>query len=275
MKSILFGMMTMAQGVNVPLPVVAVTEPIGDDATCLIEANDVVDVAPGTSGIISSLLVSRGDTVTEGQTVASLRADIERASLKLAEARAANAAGIKAAEARVGFESRRRERAKVLSSRDVLTQTALDEAETDYQTASMNLSEARKIREIARLEVDRQKAIIAEKTIISPVNGVVVDVSASEGEFGKEGEILMVLAEIDPLRVQAFLPIRHYGLIKVGDTALITPDGLMTQNVTATVTAVDQVLDAASGTFGAVLELPNPERKIPAGLKCQISFVIQ
>jgi hypothetical protein len=35
---------------------------------------------------------------------------------------------------------------------------------------------------------------------------------------------------------------------------------------------VDRVIDAASGTFGVRLELPNRERKIPAGVRCRVRF---
>jgi multidrug efflux pump subunit AcrA (membrane-fusion protein) len=40
----------------------------------------------------------------------------------------------------------------------------------------------------------------------------------------------------------------------------------------ATVTTVDSMIDAASGTFGVRLELPNPGLRIPAGAKCKIAF---
>jgi hypothetical protein len=35
---------------------------------------------------------------------------------------------------------------------------------------------------------------------------------------------------------------------------------------------VDKVIDAASGTLGVRLQMPNPDNKIPAGLKCSVSF---
>ena len=41
---------------------------------------------------------------------------------------------------------------------------------------------------------------------------------------------------------------------------------------TAKVTVVDRVVDAASGTFGVRLELPNHALKLPAGLKCTVGF---
>jgi hypothetical protein len=40
----------------------------------------------------------------------------------------------------------------------------------------------------------------------------------------------------------------------------------------ARVTVVDHVFDAASGTIGIRLEIPNPEFSLPAGLKCQVRF---
>ena len=35
-------------------------------------------------------------------------------------------------------------------------------------------------------------------------------------------------------------------------------------------TVVDRVADAASSTFGVRLEIPNPDHRIPAGLKCKV-----
>jgi len=40
----------------------------------------------------------------------------------------------------------------------------------------------------------------------------------------------------------------------------------------ASVKLVDKVIDAASGTFVARLELPNPTNALPGGLRCQAEF---
>ena len=42
--------------------------------------------------------------------------------------------------------------------------------------------------------------------------------------------------------------------------------------VPATVSLVDKVLDAASGTFRVRMLLPNPDGRIPAGLRCKVEF---
>jgi len=41
----------------------------------------------------------------------------------------------------------------------------------------------------------------------------------------------------------------------------------------AIITVVDRVVDSASGTFGARLELPNPKGDIPVGVKCRVTFL--
>jgi multidrug efflux pump subunit AcrA (membrane-fusion protein) len=38
------------------------------------------------------------------------------------------------------------------------------------------------------------------------------------------------------------------------------------------VTIVDRVVNAASGSFGVRVELPNPNLLIPSGLKCNVKF---
>jgi hypothetical protein len=41
----------------------------------------------------------------------------------------------------------------------------------------------------------------------------------------------------------------------------------------ATVIKVDQVADAASGTFGVQLVIPNPDYKIPSSVRCNLAFI--
>ena len=38
-------------------------------------------------------------------------------------------------------------------------------------------------------------------------------------------------------------------------------------------TIVDSIIDAASGTFGVRLEMPNPDYRLPSGLKCKVIFI--
>ena len=47
------------------------------------------------------------------------------------------------------------------------------------------------------------------------------------------------------------------------------PDG----SYRSTVAIVDRIIDPASGTFGVRLELPNPDYRLPSGLKCTVRFL--
>ncbi|MBA5869151.1 MAG: HlyD family efflux transporter periplasmic adaptor subunit [Nitrospira sp. CR2.1] len=126
-------------------------------------------------------------------------------------------------------------------------------------------------RRLADLELNRTTAEIALRTMKSPITGVVVERYMHPGEFPKQERILK-LAQIDPLRVEAYAPVALLGKISVGMQAVVKPEEPVKGEFPAKVTVVDKVVDAASGTFGVRLELPNPDLKLPAGLKCTVRF---
>jgi multidrug efflux pump subunit AcrA (membrane-fusion protein) len=66
--------------------------------------------------------------------------------------------------------------------------------------------------------------------------------------------------------------VRYFGQLKVGDTAVVHPDEPVGGNHSAKVSIVDEVFDAASGTFGVRLSLPNPDNLLPGGLRCHVTF---
>ncbi len=145
--------------------------------------------------------------------------------------------------------------------------TTLERATGAVQHAQAELSNRR----LADLELQRTSAEVALRTIRSPVHGVVVERFMHPGEFPKQEKILKI-AQIDPLRVEVYAPVAMLGKISVGQTAWVKPEPPITGEYGARVTVVDRVVDAASGTFGVRLELPNHDLKLPAGLKCTVRF---
>jgi multidrug efflux pump subunit AcrA (membrane-fusion protein) len=93
----------------------------------------------------------------------------------------------------------------------------------------------------------------------------------SPGEYPKQEKILK-LAQLHPLRVEAYVPISMLGKVTVGMDAQIKPEDPVGGTHKAKVTVVDHVVDAGSGTLGIRMELPNPDLRIPAGLKCTVRF---
>ena len=210
--------------------------------------------------------------VKKGQVVARLEASVEEANLVLAQAKASSDAAIKSAEAKLEFLRRKHERSEELVAKKVVAEATFDEnlanarvAEQDVRTAQLNAR-------IAELEVTQSKAVVGLRLLRSSIDGVVTEVLLHPGEYRNDQSPILTLAQIDPLRVEAFVPTRFYGQIHNDETAVVEPEAPIGGKYEATVTVVDRVLDAASGTFGVRLRLPNSDFQLPAGLKCKIRF---
>jgi multidrug efflux pump subunit AcrA (membrane-fusion protein) len=109
--------------------------------------------------------------------------------------------------------------------------------------------------------------VVEQHQIRSPIEGVVVETLLRPGEFRDDQSPIMTLAQIDPLRVEVFVPAEFYGRVGIGDEAEVQPEAPIGGAYRARVEVVDRVLDAASGTFGVRLALPNSDRHLPGGRK--------
>lgn len=246
----------------------------GPEFDCLIEARQALDIRSPVEGVIDKVLVQRGASVRKGQTLALLSSGPERAALDLARSRATNEGEIKAAQARVDLTKRKYERAEELVKKNFVSENARDEAEADYRLSVEQLRVAQENRRLAELEVKRSEEVVAQREIRSPVPGIVVDVLVRPGELtsSNQKDPIVKLMQVDPLNVELILPTAHFGKIKAGQRAWVMPEAPIGGKYSARVEVVDPVFDAASGTFGVRLTLPNPDRKIPAGLKCRARF---
>lgn len=241
---------------------------------CIIEARQEVDVRSSAEGVIEKVLVKRGDVVKKGDLLARLSSGPELATLELARSRAQMDGELKAAETRVEITKKRWDRADELHKRKFMSADAKDEAEAEYRLAREQLRAAVDTRKLAELEVKRAEEIVAQRSVYSQVNGVVVAVLLHPGELASSNQKdpIVRLMEIDPLNVELVLPLSQFGKIKVGQRARVLPEQPVGGNHGAIVEVVDSTLDAASGTFGVRLRLPNPGGRIPAGVKCRVTF---
>jgi RND family efflux transporter MFP subunit len=241
---------------------------------CVIEPQQIVKLASPVVGMIARLDVDRGDIVRQGQVVGKIEDGVEAATLALARARATNDSTVKSAEARLQFLRRKHERLDELHTKFVTSLAALQEAEAEARVAEQQLREAQHNRELARLEVTYAEEVLNQRTLRSPINGVVVERLLVPGEYRNDQSPVLTLAQIDPLRVEVFVPTAHFGKIRVGSEAEVRPEQPIKGTHVATVTVVDHVLDAASGTFGVRLILPNPQLVLPAGIRCKVTFAM-
>lgn len=243
----------------------------GDAMDCLIEPFRLVTLSAAIEGKVSEVLVDRGDAVEEGQVVARLESEVERANLETARARASAEGGVLSRKAQLDFAKRTLERQQALEKRDVVSKSEIDQAYSSKQVAEAELRAAAEAKTQAELELRQAEAVVARREIRSPFRGVVVERILSPGEYADPPQIVK-LAQIDPLRVEVFAPLSAYGTIQEGMVAELLPEEPVGGAYQARVTVVDPVVDPASGTFRVRLELPNPDHALPAGLSCRVRF---
>lgn len=236
----------------------------------LIEPYVVVEIGTPAEGIVAKVAVDRSSPVKQGQILVELESSVERAALEKARTMATFDGEIGLQWSQLAFAKRVHKRVKTLAA---ISTHDKDQAATEITLAKYRLKKARENRTLAKLELKKAQAVLARRSIKSPISGVVVERYVSPGEYVNNQPLLRVV-QIDPLRVEVIVPARMFGKISPGMTATIVPELPEYGEQTATVILVDRVIDSASSTFGARLELPNAELKMPSGLKCLVRFEI-
>ena len=239
---------------------------------CVMDPSEIVLVSSPTGGILAEALVGRGDWVEKGQVLARLTSEIEQASVALLEARTSSDAPLQAQLARRDLVQTRYERSQELRERNVISEDQFAEISAELIAAESLVRQAELDRVIAEQELVRARAILDQRTIRSPIDGVVVARNTDAGEFLAQDDYVVSVVALDPIHVEAFLPIEAYDLVAMGTVGMVEPGAPIGGKYEAEVIAVDQVFDAASGTFGVRLELPNPDSRLPAGQRCRLSF---
>ena len=208
--------------------------------SCLLEPSEDVRLGVPSDGVLANISVDRSDRVKKGQLLAELDTRFERASLNTQETRAE-------------FAARRLERARNLQVAQLMPEQELDELVTDQRLAVLELAERR---EQIRL-----------KQAFSPIDGVVVERFASTGDLVQKNELLRIM-QLDPLYAEVVLSLDWFGHIHTGEHHQLLLQHL-DEVVEAHVVNVDRVIDPASSTFRVRLSLPNPNYRIPSGLRCE------
>lgn len=241
---------------------------------CLIEPWQVIEIRSPVEGLIEKIAVQRGDPIRKGQLLVELQSAVERSSVESARYRMEMEGRIASARNRLDFANKKLRRSIELSEARFVAPQAKDEAEAEQRLAQSELLDALEARELARIEHRRAKDVLNLRRLQSPIDGVVVDRMLNVGDIAEAGtgrKAILKVAQIDPLRVEVLLPVQAFGQIRPAMIGEVAVEGFSERHA-ATVKLVDRVFDAASGTFGVRLELPNSGRKLPGGLRCQVEF---
>ena len=246
-------------------------ESLRGNAACLILPSRVAEIGSPAAAIVETVEVERGDAVARGAILVRLQADVERARASVSRQRADSEAELRGALAAEDLARQQYERSQALLADNFVSRQAVDQAAAEFRLASEKVAQARDALKVTVGESGVSAAQMAQRLIRAPFAGVVIERFAQPGERYEEKPLLR-LAAIDELKVEVIAANRQFGLIRLGQIATIEPDLPGHPARTARVVQVDQVLDPASNTFRVRLALPNPDRDLPAGLRCRASF---
>lgn len=165
------------------------------EATGIIKAQVGASVKIGAraTGEISRVFVRVGDPVRKGQVVAEIDARELRAQ------RAEAAARLNLSEAKAQYEALNLPRHEKLVGQGLEAQSVLDEARQNYRVARADASATRAA--LATLDVR-----ISYTRIVSPIDGVVSQVTAQEGETIVAGlQVANLVTVLDPSRLEMWI----------------------------------------------------------------------
>lgn len=266
MKQVLCGALALA----VALPGWAAAEGF----ECLLEPWQVVEVRAPVDGMIATVAVNRGDSIRRGQTLVTLQSAAEKVAVESAAYRARMEGQIAAARNRIDYATKKLARLVDMQKENFMSAQARDEADAELRLAQSELQSASEARDLARIEHQRAKELLAMRTMTAPFSGVVVDRLLNPGDLAESGsgrKPVLKVAQTDPIRADVALPAALFGQVKPGTKGTVT-SVVGGGRFNATVRSVDRVIDAASGTFVARLEVPNPRGLVPGGARCSATI---
>lgn len=241
---------------------------------CLVSPEMYIDISSPVDGLIQTILVNKTDSVKKGQSLVKLESSVEAAKVDVAQQEALMDNQIYAKSLKLDYAKRKLERIKGLYKQDASSAQEQDDAATELALARADLAQIKLDKAKNELKLSLAKVELELKTIKSPIDGIVVEQYLMPGESVKNQPILQ-LAKVDPLMVEVVAPASLFGKIRQGMLVEVRPDAPVNSSYQATVKVVDQIINAASGSFTIRLTLPNSDNKLVGGTKCISNFPIK
>jgi len=227
-------------------------------------AATLVNVAPdAVSGRVIKLNVTEGSRVKKGDVILELDHRIADAQLQRAKAHA---------------ELAKRELKRV---NELVSQRGLAQKELDTAKATSDIAEA---------DLLLAQTTVENSSIQSPLNGIVVQKVADEGDFVEQGQTVVTITDIDQAWIAANIEETSVGLVKVGQPVQISIDegGELTGKVSEVrgSTAAQFALIPAenpSGNFTKLVQRipikialdPHPEKNLRTGQSVEIKIRVR
>ena len=251
-----------------------------------------IPVGAQVNGRIIKLFVDYNSTVTNGQVVALIDPQVYEATYKsqLAQLHVnqANveirAAALKSSEAELELAEKTHARKSALVEKSMAPVAELDSAVEALARAKANLESAQAQLKAAKASVEQSEANVSQAkanldycTIVSPVNGIVIDRKVEEGETVVSSmnavPVLTIAEDLKTIWVEATIPEADVGNVKVGQEVTFTADAYrrkfkgVVKQVRIAATTTNNVV-----TYPVIIEAENPDEMLFPGMTATLSI---
>jgi len=212
-----------------------------------------VSISPEVAGEIVALPVKEGDHVKKGDLLVKIKPDNYLAT------RDSAAASYQSAVANKNLAAAQLEKAEIdykrnleLSRQKLISDSDFLDAKTSWQVAKLQVETATHQAEQAKYALDNAEADLKKTTILSPIDGTVVQLKSQLGErvLGTSfnmGTEIMTIADLNEMEALVDVGEMDVVLMQPGQHAKLEVDAFKDQKFNGTVT---EVANAADG-FGA------------------------
>ena len=247
-----------------------------------------VDVSVKRAGVIRTLDVHEGDKVKKDQTVGklydkSLRLQLEKArtQYEIAKRRSSDDTLIEYAKSTAAVANAELARARS-ANRSValaISDTELDrlllvysKSKLESDKAQIDLDVATLNQKLARVEIADAENEIEQRTIKSPIEGIVVSMYKSAGEWAGVGDPVFKVVRINRLRVEGQLRVDKTVGIMINSKARIEVELPGGDSVTreGKVVFVSPEVNTLNGNVSLWVEFENLDGRLRPGLQATI-----
>src|SRR5262249_42830253 len=143
---------------------------------------------------------------------------------------------------------------------------------------------------LAETQVEQQRAglrmaqmHVDDTRITAPFSGYVSQralevgaaVSNQAAATSNASVAILVVQDIDPVKVQVEVPERDAPRVRNGNSVRLTTDAYPGRTFTGTVARIVHALDPRTRTMGVEIEIPNPERLLKPGMYARVQVVLE
>ena len=254
-------------------------------------AYEEVAVSSEVEGRVERVLVDVGDRVASGQPIVKvapaeleLTLEQQRAALRQARARLGinddnddlkdvrAAAEVKRAAADLADAEQKYRRAKALYEQGVLPRQNFDEAESRYNAARAAYDLAMQSVENMRAQLAGSRAStrlaqkkLSDSTIRAPFAGQIKERGVTQGQYLKVQTPVMVIVNIDPLRVRLKVPEKMAAWVHEGQDVSVTVEAYADRAFKGKVTRINPSVDQQTRSFEVEALIENHDSALKPG----------